>query len=68
MAFELPASIEYLSNPAEGLENVMVQLVASVVTSGMVPSDTVGFATVTTKLALAIGLVSQPAALTCATW
>lgn len=67
IALELPASMEYLSSPAEGLENGMVKLVAAVVTSAIVPIDMEGFATVTTKFALAPGLVSHPAALTCAT-
>ena len=64
MALEDPATIEYLSSPTEALEKVMLKLVASVVTSAMVPTNTEGFAIVTTKFALDIGLVSQPEALT----
>ena len=64
MALEDPATIEYLSSPTEALEKVMLKLVASVVTSEIVPIDTVGFATVTTKVALDIGLLSQPEAFT----
>ena len=64
MALEDPAAIEYLSSPTEALEKVMLKLVASVVTSAMVPTDTEGFAIVTTKFALEFWRVSQPEAFT----